>query len=682
MSHQNNKRSRTTYESDHSHAPYATFGTPLPDEADTRDDGSFVPVWKQEVRDERGRKRLHGAFTGGFSAGYFNTVGSKEGWAPSTFVSSRSNRRKDDAKQQRRPEDYMDDEDLADAAEAQKLYTSEAFAGLGSSTQAQDGGGLNGLLRPQGDTMGFKLLRKMGWKDGQGIGPKVRRGARLDLKEDGNGELYAFAPDDVPMIQFVRKTDRTGLGHDGETKLSSSSTTPRNGTEDADEEPRSRFSLLSGPKKKTKPAKGGIGMGILNDNGSDEEDPYEMGPKISYNRTVGGDKKKKKAKTTTAVNPSLNSVPVFLSRTARAGNSLQRCHDGRLPLDGFVLAKMTTDFDNLMSRYAPPEVPSGWVSKKLRDQHASISSSHVSASNAAKASTLDAKARAALLGEKMLPGKSVFDFMSQANRDKLAAATGRADLPQGRGEVPEEFRLSEDEKQQRLWQQVPKLDQETALAALARSSSGPYADDEAKRARYRGYLECLANSAQRPLPKPAGMSDADYIREMNDFYNCARIFKPMTGFMASRFTTSKTLPGSSGAHGDDAELVSRPEPKATDPAEEAAKMGMYGQMTRSIADFHPTRLLCKRFNVKPPANSAEQEGDPGAGAQMPAHSDRETRAEHVDMQKALPAPVPPTAQVESGQRESVPDPEENKAIEGGSAHAEVLKAIFGDSDSE
>jgi hypothetical protein len=29
---------------------------------------------------------------GGFSAGYWNTVGSKEGWAPSTFVSSRKQR--------------------------------------------------------------------------------------------------------------------------------------------------------------------------------------------------------------------------------------------------------------------------------------------------------------------------------------------------------------------------------------------------------------------------------------------------------------------------------------------------------------------------------------------------------------------------------------------------------------
>jgi G patch domain-containing protein 1 len=39
-------------------------------------------------------ERFHGAFTGGFSAGYFNTVGSEgnEGFKPSTFVSSRSNR--------------------------------------------------------------------------------------------------------------------------------------------------------------------------------------------------------------------------------------------------------------------------------------------------------------------------------------------------------------------------------------------------------------------------------------------------------------------------------------------------------------------------------------------------------------------------------------------------------------
>jgi G patch domain-containing protein 1 len=34
-------------------------------------------VLPQEVTDEQGRRRFHGAFTGGFSAGYYNTVGSK-----------------------------------------------------------------------------------------------------------------------------------------------------------------------------------------------------------------------------------------------------------------------------------------------------------------------------------------------------------------------------------------------------------------------------------------------------------------------------------------------------------------------------------------------------------------------------------------------------------------------------
>jgi len=44
------------------------------------------------VVDSEGRQRFHGAFTGGWSAGYYNTAGSAEGWAPSTFKSSRADR--------------------------------------------------------------------------------------------------------------------------------------------------------------------------------------------------------------------------------------------------------------------------------------------------------------------------------------------------------------------------------------------------------------------------------------------------------------------------------------------------------------------------------------------------------------------------------------------------------------
>lgn len=66
------KRRRDDFERDlqAQESPFVVYGTPLPPIDDnTRDDGSFVPAWKQDARDEQGRKRFHGAFTGGFSAG-------------------------------------------------------------------------------------------------------------------------------------------------------------------------------------------------------------------------------------------------------------------------------------------------------------------------------------------------------------------------------------------------------------------------------------------------------------------------------------------------------------------------------------------------------------------------------------------------------------------------------------
>lgn len=58
---------------------YVVIGTPFEvlDENEPRK--KPIPIHEQVVKDEKGRRRFHGAFTGGFSAGYFNTVGSKEG---------------------------------------------------------------------------------------------------------------------------------------------------------------------------------------------------------------------------------------------------------------------------------------------------------------------------------------------------------------------------------------------------------------------------------------------------------------------------------------------------------------------------------------------------------------------------------------------------------------------------
>ncbi|KAI0864004.1 DUF1604-domain-containing protein [Xylaria cubensis] len=736
------KRNRAQFEADlqAQQSPYVLFGTPLPPlDPEVRDDGSYVPVWKQEVRDERGRKRLHGAFTGGWSAGYFNTVGSKEGWTPSTFVSSRSNRHKaEDKSSQQRVEDFMDEEDLADAAEAEKLQTAQGFAGLGSTEE--DGvrrGGLADLFRVQGETMGVKLLRRMGWKDGQGIGPKVRRKARLEMGSkpgatQSAGETYLFAPDNVSMIAFIKKTDHKGLGYEGESRLTpiGNASKPEAG-ESSDEEtlgaPLRRPGLLK-KEKKNKFGKGGIGIGILNDTGSDDEDPYEIGPKISYNRVIGGDKKKKKASTTTA-NPALGAVPVFRSRKnilARSSKSLRKCHDGRLPLDGFVFG---TEADALVSsintedKYPPPQIPPGWKSSKERRADAE-NANYVSTADAAKASKLDPKSRAALLGEAQLPGKSVFDFLSPEARERLASATGKSNLPPALGEVPAEFALTEAEKQQELLRQLPELDKATAVAALARGASGtggaaPYADDEAKRGRYRAYLEYVAGFTKTIPAKPAGTRMQDWVRELHEFVSCARIFKPMTGLMASRFTTSSTATGSGGKGGGGDDLLHVPPEKPKDPAEEAARLGMYGSMTRSVRDFYPTRLLCKRFNVRPPAHvqpDAEMESGGGAAkasgmsagmgmgmgagegiavtldelmrqaqaaADGSANNNNNNNDNNTDrnsstgnnQQKLLEDTAQRQTQIEV-------KPDVNEALEGKRAQDQVLKAIFGDSSDE
>lgn len=105
---------------------FMLIGTALPNANDPNDHAKFVPVWKQEARDERGRKRFHGAFTGGFSAGYFNTVGSREGWTPAQFVSSRQARHpapESTALEKSRIQDFMDEEDWQDWAGGEVVAT-------------------------------------------------------------------------------------------------------------------------------------------------------------------------------------------------------------------------------------------------------------------------------------------------------------------------------------------------------------------------------------------------------------------------------------------------------------------------------------------------------------------------------------------------------------------------------
>lgn len=603
----------------------------------------------------------------------------------------------------------MDDEDMADAEDGRRVQTAEGFGGLGSTQDdAHRRGAWIDLFRVEGETVGVKLLKKMGWKEGQGVGPKVRRKARLEGPErpgdDASATTHLFAPENTRMVRFVRKNDRKGLGFEGETKLSSSNRTGSDKAKSDDEEERGGFLAPQTSKIKKKPIRGGIGIGILNDTGSDDEDPYEIGPRISYNKVIGGDKKKKKVPKSTT-HPLLSSKPVFISKKtalAKATLNLRKCHDGRLPLDGFVLSSKD-EFSSVTQPASDgiPQIPEGWVSSKI-PKSGSANLAYRSTAEAAKASKLDPKSRASMLGEAALPGKSVFDFLTPAARDRLVSASGRSNLPAALGEVPKGYGMTDEERQREFLAQIPKVDKDTADAALSRGASGfmPYGEDEAKRTRYRAYLEHQAGLSPALPEKPPRVSPTDWLKELREFANCAQIFKPMSGMMATRFTSSTSAPKLASSDAPDASLLSKPAPRAVDPAEQAAQMGMYGPMTRSTAAWYPSRLLCKRFNVKPPAHvqpGATEHGQRESAApprtapdvvsqeaidemMRESYSQRRDAAREDGRLAAEVDEVPP--EHKRGAEEVVVDAERNEALEGEKAGAAVFKAIFGDDSDE
>ena len=128
--------------------------------------------------DKKALPRFHGSFTGGFSAGHFNTVGSEEGFKPKTFTSSRSNR---NVKISNKVTDYMDLEDglLGGQLSTQNVYDTfddrgikvqKNIADVVSSGNLIPGPVPRELLPNLSQSIGKKMLSKMGWKEGHSIG--------------------------------------------------------------------------------------------------------------------------------------------------------------------------------------------------------------------------------------------------------------------------------------------------------------------------------------------------------------------------------------------------------------------------------------------------------------------------------------------------------------------------------
>ncbi|KAJ7230482.1 hypothetical protein GGX14DRAFT_547288 [Mycena pura] len=575
------------------------IGTPLPPLEKSKDTGEFVPLWKQEVRDEKGRRRLHGAFTGGFSAGYFNTAGSKEGWTPSTFISSRTDRSK---KKAARPEDFMDEKDLQDIRESQNLVDTTEEMDLTVGTQLGHGDDEEQKLR------GARIFQKMGWRIGQGIGPRVTLRQRklqdlqacrqilesdLDIAEDDEeAKKHTFAPRDTPVLVVARKDNTHGIGYRLGMSLNESV-----GARNA----------VSGPK-----ISAGFGLGALNDADEDDFDVYDGGS-VSKNRNrtaydiIDREEEEKVSIGTRADRQNEPKRPTY---------STQVFQDGKPVLAGFVLSDKPVAED----RWFPlPAVPPGWKPdpKRVWDKENSQKPDGPLQPLTQKWSrnTISADQRGSMLGETPLPSapRSVFEYISQKDRERIKNITSGATHPESGDTLPSASSAAATPATIK----IPRTEPYIALAAL-KGRFVPFASNPGKQARYTAYLESQA-TIDTPPPPPKqlpGQTIDDFNKELEDYAKAAVIFKPLSGAMAGRFTSAAIVEqGPTMQEGlytptaedraKEAELQ-KVEDEKVSPKVHAARMGMYGPMTRETQPWQPARLLCKRFKVKDPTPAMEE----------------------------------------------------------------------------
>lgn len=174
-------------------------------------------------------------------------------------MSSRGERAK---KAEARPEDFMDEEDLQDQKDSRNLVdTTEEMDFMGGTQAELQGEGSDkeyakffsfhaldstylfspitlalqaSMLPAAKDSVGSRILKKMGWRLGHGIGPRISlkqrkiqdalaidattgakyQGTTLNVADDDEeASKHTYAPRDTPVLVVKRKDNSHGLGY-------------------------------------------------------------------------------------------------------------------------------------------------------------------------------------------------------------------------------------------------------------------------------------------------------------------------------------------------------------------------------------------------------------------------------------------------------------------------------------
>ncbi|KAG0169492.1 hypothetical protein DFQ28_011164 [Apophysomyces sp. BC1034] len=565
---------------------FVIFGTAFPEQTEKdkqrgmTDSGQFVPLWKQEARDEKGRRRFHGAFTGGFSAGYFNTeiAGAKKLVATEEFDILGGTERELAARRKQKEEEER----------------GGALGFLGSS--------LMNIVGPTKESIGIRLLGKMGWKPGQGIGPRMSHKQRqalyqgnAEVDEDGYDDHMAnvtFAPRDTPIVDFSAKTNTYGLGYDlGKSVHQVAEMRRLRELKRDDDEaglPPGKRAAFGVPQSSSKNA--GFGLGTFEDDDEDYEVYGDSAVSRDYHHLLYDEDednvaehraKRKKVET-------LEKTSTTVTQT--------RCTDGRPAPRGYVVSTQSQELGNW---HPPPKVPAEFSGRHIATDSAGVPIEKPQHG-------LNADQRGLILGEKPIEQRSVFDFIPAKAKDKLDSVL----------KFMTDETLNVDKTKLANFPTVTK-----EVANLALRGFMPFGDNPKKQERYRHYLENMAGllsedgEPKDTLPLPEGLVYEAGMKEMDEFAKAARIFRPISAMMSGRFTSARTttVEQTSFEGGlktekewrkeksiQEEENALKPEAKEQSQEAAAASMKMFGRLTRTVRPFYPCKLLCKRFNVRNP----------------------------------------------------------------------------------
>ncbi|TMW42028.1 hypothetical protein DOY81_012892, partial [Sarcophaga bullata] len=582
------------------------YGTPLPLlEMDQVPSKKPVYVQDQIATDDQGRRRFHGAFTGGFSAGYWNTVGSKEGWTPQSFKSSRTEKAQEKIIQ--KPEDFMDEEDRGEFGIAPKgLHINEDYTG--STTDQTEKRKrkfmqndlhpipgepvLHQLIKPIKDKAAVRILKSWGWRPGQGIGPRQTKREKKKARERNKKELYlmekygcelpqtskaltdeeddeedsensdstddeiTFAPEDCELPPYKIKLDKYGIGYKPLSRQSVLGTTSSAPTEHINF--FKPLEALSKNNQKISFTGQAFGVGALEED--DDEDVYATDDMRRYDFSLE-DKKTKKTK------PKTNDIEEII-------------------FDDFVLDRNPPQLP-----VYKVDIPFGWQPRNWNERRSRFEPLDPRRQRQLEEATppqeMTRERRAELLGEELMP-------IQPAPTCETAVEIKTKSVQ----ELQQEHKARQ-EKTKILMEKISAKSNSFTKGGLIsiegeekpytnediNSAFKPFAADERKQKRYEQFLAKEFKNEQEiedflKTIQPVELSLWDRQMELKEFQQAKKLYRPLKGIMSDRFVTESEIKAE--------EMIN----KKVDTKQ------IVVERTKTI--WKPNSLLCKRYNIAEP----------------------------------------------------------------------------------